>query len=118
MRSALRSERESQDIRDIADLRQRRVMTTYDPDTIEQDRSALYDIVERVDATLALNCAVAIPERARPAYALPNHSIRPRTKMKARHVLAIAGSAGALVSCRGQTAIHRQDDAAHEGCLL
>jgi MOSC domain-containing protein len=45
------------DIR-IADLRGRCVMTTFDPDTLVQDRAVLRDIVERFDGKLALNCEV------------------------------------------------------------
>jgi len=33
-------------------------MTTFDPDTLEQDRGVLESIVERFDGTLALNAAV------------------------------------------------------------
>jgi uncharacterized protein YcbX len=42
----------------IADLRGRCVMTTYDPDTQEQDREVLISIVERFDGKLALNASV------------------------------------------------------------
>jgi MOSC domain-containing protein len=42
----------------IADLRGRCVMTTYDPDTQAQDRSVLRDIVRQFGGRLALNCAV------------------------------------------------------------
>ena len=42
----------------IADLRGRCVMTTFDPDTLVQDRAVLRDIVERFDGRLALNCEV------------------------------------------------------------
>ena len=41
-------------------LRARCVMTTFDPDTIEQDRRVLASIVERFDGTLALNGAVEL----------------------------------------------------------
>ena len=34
------------------------VMTTYDPDTGEQDIGVLHDIVRRYDGELALNCDV------------------------------------------------------------
>lgn len=44
---------------DIDSLRGRCVMTTYDPDTLEQDSSVLKDIVKRFGGELALNCAVA-----------------------------------------------------------
>ncbi len=43
---------------DIDSLRGRCVMTTYDPDTLMQDRSVLRDIVDRFEGELALNCAV------------------------------------------------------------
>lgn len=43
---------------DIDSLRGRCVMTTYDPDTLEQDPSVLNDIVKRFGGELALNCAV------------------------------------------------------------
>jgi uncharacterized protein YcbX len=39
----------------LVDLRARCVMTTYDPDTLEQDHRVLRDIVNRFDGTLALN---------------------------------------------------------------
>jgi uncharacterized protein YcbX len=42
----------------IEDLRMRCVMTTFDPDTLEQDRNVLRDIVRRFDGKLALNCWV------------------------------------------------------------
>ncbi len=42
----------------IEDLRGRCVMTTFDPDTLEQDRNVLRDIVRRFDGKLALNCWV------------------------------------------------------------
>jgi len=42
----------------IEDLRMRCVMTTYDPDTLKQDRNVLRDIVNRFDGKLALNCGV------------------------------------------------------------
>jgi uncharacterized protein YcbX len=41
-----------------AQLRSRCVMTTYDPDTLEQDRSVLFRIVKEFDGTLALDCSV------------------------------------------------------------
>jgi uncharacterized protein len=43
----------------VADLRGRCVMTTYDPDTQAQDPSVLRDIVRKFGGRLALNCAVA-----------------------------------------------------------
>jgi uncharacterized protein YcbX len=42
----------------IRDLRGRCVMTTYDPDTLEQDRSVLIRIVHEFGGTMALNCFV------------------------------------------------------------
>lgn len=39
-------------------LRGRCVMTTYDPDTLQQDRSVLKRIIERLGGTMALDCAV------------------------------------------------------------
>ena len=41
-----------------AQLRSRCVMTTYDPDTLEQDRSVLFRIVSDFDGTMALDCSV------------------------------------------------------------
>jgi len=46
---------------DIDSLRGRCVMTTFDPDTLEQDPGVLKDIVARFDGQLALNCSVAVP---------------------------------------------------------
>ena len=43
----------------LADLRRRCVMTTYDPDTAEQDPQVLRDIVQRFDGQLCLDAAVA-----------------------------------------------------------
>jgi uncharacterized protein YcbX len=40
-------------------LRDRCVMTTYDPDTQEQDRSVLLRIVQQLDGSVALDCSVA-----------------------------------------------------------
>jgi uncharacterized protein YcbX len=42
----------------IEDLRQRCVMTTYDPDTQQQNLSVLKEIVRKFDGRLALNCYV------------------------------------------------------------
>jgi uncharacterized protein YcbX len=42
----------------IEDLRMRCVMTTFDPDTLEQDRGVLRDIARRFEGKLALNCWV------------------------------------------------------------
>ena len=44
---------------DIADLRGRCIMTTFDPDTLVPDPSVLRDIVKRFGGKLALNCEVA-----------------------------------------------------------
>ena len=43
----------------IEDLRGRCVMTTFDPDTLEQDRNVLLSIVRRFDGKLALNAFVS-----------------------------------------------------------
>ena len=42
----------------LVDLRARCVMTTFDPDTLEQNRDVLREIVRRFDGTLALNASV------------------------------------------------------------
>jgi len=42
----------------IRDLRTRCVMTTFDPDTLRQDRRVLREIVEKFGGKLALNCYV------------------------------------------------------------
>ena len=42
----------------IQDLRGRCIMTTFDPDSLKQDRQVLTDIVRRFGGTLALNCYV------------------------------------------------------------
>jgi uncharacterized protein YcbX len=42
----------------LADLRGRCVMTTFDPDTLEQDRGVLTSIVKRFGGRLALNASV------------------------------------------------------------
>jgi len=42
----------------IQDLRGRCIMTTFDPDTLEQDRQVLTGIVQKFGGTLALNCDV------------------------------------------------------------
>jgi uncharacterized protein YcbX len=47
------------------DLRQRCVMTTYDPDTSVQDLSVLRKIVREFDGTMALNCSVVNPGKLR-----------------------------------------------------
>ena len=48
-----------------AQLRARCVMTTYDPDTLEQDRSVLFRIVSDFDGTMALDCNVVKPGTVR-----------------------------------------------------
>jgi MOSC domain-containing protein len=45
----------------LVKLRERCVMTTYDPDTQEQDRSVLLRIVRELDGTAALDCSVIEP---------------------------------------------------------
>jgi hypothetical protein len=42
----------------IQDLRGRCIMTTFDPDTLKQDRQVLTGIVQKFGGTLALNCYV------------------------------------------------------------
>ena len=42
----------------IQDLRGRCIMTTFDPDTLKQDRQVLTGIVQKFGGTLALNCSV------------------------------------------------------------
>jgi len=49
----------------LADLRARCVMTTYDPDTIEQDHDVLRDIVRRFGGRLCLNASVTRIGRVR-----------------------------------------------------
>jgi hypothetical protein len=44
-----------------AQLRSRCVMTTYDPDTLAQDRSVLFRIVSDFDGKMALDCSVLKP---------------------------------------------------------
>src|SRR5438132_1076073 len=43
------------------DLRQRGIMTTFDPDTLEQDTGVLHRINREFGGRLALNCYVARP---------------------------------------------------------
>ena len=45
----------------VAQLRARCVMTTYDPDTLQQDRNVLFRIVKELDGTMALDCSVVTP---------------------------------------------------------
>jgi uncharacterized protein YcbX len=47
----------------LADLRTRCVMTTYDPDTAQQDPDVLRDIVQRFGSRLCLNAAIGRPGR-------------------------------------------------------
>ena len=47
----------------VAKLRERCVMTTYDPDTLRQDLNVLRRIVSKLDGTMALDCAVQSPGR-------------------------------------------------------
>ncbi len=56
--SALRS---GQVVIDVAQLRMRCVMTTFDPDTLQQDLGILRKIVKQANGKLALDCAVANP---------------------------------------------------------
>jgi len=49
----------------LADLRARCVMTTYDPDTTEQDHDVLFDIVRRFGGRLCLNASVTRIGRVR-----------------------------------------------------
>ena len=42
----------------VQDLRGRCVMTTFDPDTLQQDRRVLLDIVRKFGGEIALNCFV------------------------------------------------------------
>ncbi len=44
-----------------AQLRSRCVMTTYDPDTLAQDRNVLFRIVNEFGGTMALDCSVTKP---------------------------------------------------------
>ena len=45
----------------VQDLRGRCVMTTFDPDTLEQDHGVLKEIVQKFSGELALNCFVIHP---------------------------------------------------------
>ena len=42
----------------MREVRGRCIMTTFDPDTLKQDRQVLTDIVRRFEGALALNCYV------------------------------------------------------------
>jgi len=46
---------------EVVQLRARCVMTTYDPDTLVQDRNVLFRIVSEMGGKLALDCAVRQP---------------------------------------------------------
>jgi uncharacterized protein YcbX len=45
----------------VAQLRMRCVMTTFDPDTLQQDLNILRKIVKKVEGKLALDCSVSAP---------------------------------------------------------
>ena len=45
----------------VTQLRRRCVMTTYDPDTLEQDVKVLKSIVSELGGTMALDCSVQTP---------------------------------------------------------
>jgi len=47
----------------VRKLRQRCVMTTFDPDTLEQDASVLKRIYEEFEGTMALDCEVLVEGR-------------------------------------------------------
>ena len=49
----------------VRKARSRCVMTTFDPDTLEQDPSVLYRIVREFDGTIALDCWVVEPGHIR-----------------------------------------------------
>ncbi len=48
---------------EIVKLRSRCVMTTFDPDTLEQDASVLQRIVDEFEGRIALDCSVLEPGR-------------------------------------------------------
>jgi uncharacterized protein YcbX len=54
----------------LADLRSRCVMTTYDPETAEQDPGVLRDIVRRFRGQLCLNAAVTRAGRVEVAHSI------------------------------------------------
>jgi len=56
--SSLRS---GQVVIDVVQLRRRCVMTTYDPDTLQQDLDVLRNIVKKAGGKLALDCSVGSP---------------------------------------------------------
>jgi uncharacterized protein YcbX len=45
-------------VSEAVQLRERCIMTTYDPDSLRQDRSVLKRIIEELAGTMALDCAV------------------------------------------------------------
>ena len=47
----------------IQDLRGRCIMTTFDPDSLKQDRQVLKEIAQKFGGTLALNCYVSMVGR-------------------------------------------------------
>jgi uncharacterized protein YcbX len=55
--------RVGQAVIEVVRLRPRCVMTTFDPDTIEQDRSVLQRIVDDFDGRTALDCRAEMPGR-------------------------------------------------------
>lgn len=60
----------------IQDLRRRCIMTTFDPDTLKQDRQVLTGIVQKFGGTLALNCYVIRGGKIRvgdPVELVPEH---------------------------------------------
>ena len=60
----------------VRDLRGRCVMTTYDPDTLVQDRAVLQQIVREFGGKLALNCFVIWPGEIRVGDAAEIHNSR------------------------------------------
>lgn len=50
---------------DVAQLRGRCVMTTYDPDTLKQDLGVLRNIVKKMGGKTALDCSVRVPGHLR-----------------------------------------------------
>jgi uncharacterized protein YcbX len=50
---------------EMVSLRQRCIMTTFDPDTAAQDTSVLLKIHRELDGMFALDCAVVRPGRVR-----------------------------------------------------
>jgi hypothetical protein len=50
---------------DVAQLRGRCVMTTYDPETLKQDLNVLRNIVKTMDGKTALDCSVRMPGHLR-----------------------------------------------------